>query len=187
MKINKLIRDINLPKNISIKLIDDSYLINGPKGQIIQKINENLKLEIFENYLSISVKVEDLKKKDQNKFTSILNTTCILFRNNFFGVVNLYTYCLILQGIGFKAKYDSVNRILSLSLGFSHLVNINIPSNIIIDVVDSINIFIKGVSKYEVSQLAANIRNQKIVEIYKGNGIRYRDEQIKLKSPKKNK
>ena len=100
-------------------------------------------------------------------------------------IQNYYEKTLTLKGIGYKAEIDKNN--LKLYIGYSNTVNMEIPLGIKIEINSNINIIIKGISKIDVGQFAANIRSKRKPEIYKGNGIKYKNEIIKFKSPKKSK
>ena len=100
-------------------------------------------------------------------------------------MLNFFSRKLKLSGIGYKAKYE--DNILYLNIGYSHIIKLNIPNDIIINIPDSTSILVQGVSKHKVGQIAFSIKEKRIPEIYKGNGIKYDKEIIKLKSPKKSK
>lgn len=176
---------INIPSNIKIEYLNGMYKISGPKGFINHKLNALLKINISNNILSIIVQECYLKKNKINKFLSILKTTYILFKNYITGVIHLFDKTLILKGVGYKAEYN--NSILKMILGYSHPIIYLIPKDIEIKILTSNSICIKGVSKHKVGQIAQNIKQFRLPDAYKGNGIIYKNEIIKLKSPKKSK
>ncbi|HIH2763482.1 MAG TPA: 50S ribosomal protein L6 [Candidatus Azoamicus sp.] len=176
---------LNIPENINIKFDDINCYISGKNGEIKHKLNSNLNIINENNILKIKIKNDNLKKKDLKKIYSLINTTKALFKNYITGIQAYYEKNLILKGIGYKAEVDKTN--LKLYIGFSNTVNIKIPDSIKVEVTSNINIKIKGISKEEVGQFAANIRLKRKPEIYKGNGIKYKNEIIKFKSPKKSK
>jgi len=185
MNFKKLEKVINIPSNILIKQENNYYYISGPKGIIKHKLHELLSINIKENNLYIFFNGKILKKKEYSNILSLINTTYALFKNYIYGVLNYFSCKLKLNGIGYKAKYK--DKILYLQLGYSHTVEFNIPEDIKIDIPDQSNIVIQGVSKYKVGQIAFAIKEKRMPEIYKGNGIRYEKEIIKLKLPKKSK
>lgn len=176
---------IKIPEGAEIEINNNFYYIKGPKGSIKQKINKNIEIEKIAKELIISIKNKNLKRRDLYKIIPSVNTTGVLIKNFLNGVINHYTYVLNIKGIGYKAKYDTKTSKLQLNLGFSHTIEMEIPRNVEIEIIDSVNILIKGSSKQEIGQLSSEIKNKKPAEIYKGNGIKYKDEIIKLKSPKK--
>lgn len=181
----KYIKIIKIPKNTEINISNEFYFIKGPNGSVKQKINKNIEIKKILDEIHINLKEREIKKKEFLKLLPIVNTTNIIIKNSFEGVLNLYTYSLSIKGIGYKAKYEKDTKKLQLHLGFTNVIEMEIKKDIEIEIIDSINIIIKGSSKQEVGQLASDIKNKKPVEIYKGNGIKYKDEIIKLKTPKK--
>ncbi len=184
---SKVKKIVIIPSVISVKLINDCCYFTGPKGKLKHIFHRHLSVELITNKLYIFCNKQIQRKRELIKICSIINTTYILFQNYIYGLINLFAKSLILKGIGYKAEYNIETFVLTLSLGYSHPVKINIPKDIFIKVSDSVNIRIEGVSKYKVGQISSNIRNKRIPDNYKGNGIRYINEILKLKSPKKTK
>lgn len=180
-------KQLIIPAGISINLVDDFYFIRGPRGEIKHQLNSYLSIDIFSDYLLIYLKDKGIRKRDIRKLASLVNTTYSLFKSYFIGVMNYFKVSLFLKGIGYKANFDKSKSVLNLSLGYSHSIKMCVPSDIFVEVVDLVNIVVSGVSKISVGQFAWNIKNKRLPEVYKGNGIIYRNEVIKIKSPKKNK
>lgn len=183
----KLKQEVLLPLGVDVKFIDNCYYFIGPKGKIKHKLHESLFIEFLNEKLLIYSIDSFIKKRDFIKMSAIINTTRALFNNYIYGVMNLFSCELILRGVGYKVVYDNKLFELKLVIGFTHDIILNVPKDIFIEISENTNILIKGVSKCEVGQFAANVRSLRIPEVYKGNGIRYKDEKIKLKSPKKSK
>ncbi|HIH2762533.1 MAG TPA: 50S ribosomal protein L6 [Candidatus Azoamicus sp. MARI] len=183
-RINTLSK-ITIPDNINIKFDDNNCYISGKNGQIKHKLNKYLNIINENNILTIQIKNTDTKEKELKKIYALINTTKALFKNYITGIQQYYEKHLILKGIGYKAELN--NNKIKLHIGFSIPINIEIPSTIKVEINSNINITIKGISKEEVGQFAANIRLKRKPEIYKGNGIKYKNEIIKFKSPKKSK
>jgi len=179
---------IKIPPQINIKFDKGYYIFNGKNGEIKHELNKHLSLKIEKEKAIILLNNEN-KQQQQKKFikknSSLINTTLALFKNYFYGIQYLYEKILILKGIGYKAEVK--NNILKLHIGFSNPIDICIPNNIKVDINSSTNVIIKGISKAAVGQFAANVKFKRKSEPYKGNGIRYKNEIIKLKSPKKSK
>lgn len=184
---NRIESTLIIPSNINLNFENGCYCFSGTNGKIKHILNKNLSLNQEKNIIKISTNKENLKnnKKDLKKVYSLINTTKALFKNYINGIQNFYEKTLILKGIGYKAELEQ--NTLKLYIGYSNTINIKIPENLTIEINSNINIKIKGVSKEEVGQFAANIRSKRKPEIYKGNGIKYKDEIIKFKSPKKSK
>ena len=99
------------------------------------------------------------------------------------GVTKGYEKKLELVGVGFRAQMHG--KVLNLTLGFSHPVNFPVPEGITIETPSQTEILIKGVDRQKVGQVAAEIRDIRPPEPYKGKGVRYANEQISLKEGKK--
>lgn len=164
-------------KNIKVKFKNNIIYIKGPLGTLNYKIN-NL-IIINKKKKKISFK---FNKKNYNNYIMI-GTSRALINNMIKGVSIGYEKKLILVGVGFKAliKNDKLN----LFIGFSHVIKYNIPLEIFCEVLFLTEIIIKGIDKQLVGQVASEIRSFRIPDSYKGKGIRYLNENIILKEPKK--
>lgn len=180
-------KNIILSDNISIKNNNGVFIFNGPMGTVSYKLHELLTLDINNSVLCLYVKDLKLRKRELILLPSIFNTTYVMLKNCLLGVVKLFEYFLIIKGVGYKASYDSKTSVLTLVLGYSHSVVLNVPSDIFIDTPSNSEIIVRSVSKSRAGQFASEIRYIKAPEIYKGNGIRYKNENIVLKIPKKTK
>ena len=131
----------------------------------------------------------DLKEKFNNyTFIKYLELEKKLFFNKLKGLIYLYKKILIISGIGFKFQLNEINTFNSeiiIFAGFSHLISIKIPFNIICTLETNNKLIIESSSKEELGLFAAKIKNIKPIEIFKGKGIKYETENIKLKSYKK--
>ncbi len=179
---SRIEKTIQIPEYIKIDELINSFKINGITGTIEEKKNKEIQIEINENRLIIK---SIINKKNYKKKNAIINTTKAIFKNHFNGLKNLFEKTIIIKGIGYKAEYKE--HLLKLFLGFSHLVIIPIPQDIYIEIQSQTVIVIKGISKHKVGQIAHNIKSKKPADIYKGTGMKYKDEILKLKSPKKTK
>ena len=99
------------------------------------------------------------------------------------GVAEGFERKLVLVGVGYRAKAQG--KVLNLTVGMSHPVNVTMPEGITVDTPSQTEILIKGPNRAVVSQVAANIRDIRPPEPYKGKGIRYENEKIVLKEAKK--
>ncbi|HFL8819398.1 MAG TPA: 50S ribosomal protein L6 [Candidatus Azoamicus sp. OHIO2] len=172
-----------IPANILIQELNNTYTLTGPKGIITHNLHPQLQIKITDKVIII----ETIKSKSDRttKKLALLNTTVALFKNYINGLLYLFEKTIIIKGIGYKAEYT--NSLLKLFLGYSHPIIYQIPSDITIELLTQTLICIKGVSKHKVGQTAHEIKMKKPADIYKGNGIKYKDEILKLKSPKKTK
>ena len=169
-------KPIEIPKGVDVKIEGDLVKVKGPKGELSQKIRPEIKIEIKEGKIFVSPKIETKKTK------AFWGLTRTLLSNNIKGVVEGYEKKLEIQGLGYKAEIEGENLI--LRVGFSHLVKFEPPKGIKL-AVDKNIITVSGISKELVSQVAAKIRKIRPPEPYKGKGIRYLGEIVKIKPGKK--
>ena len=173
-------KNIIIPKESSIKIEGGNLTITGPKGTKKLTIND----KIFSSKINESeFQILPLDKKI-NKETSIMwGTFRSLINNAVEGVSKGHEKILELNGVGFRANLKG--EILNLQIGFSHDVNFAIPKDIKIIVEKQTVIKINGVDKELVSKIAADIKNLKPVEPYKGKGIKERGQFVLRKEGKK--
>lgn len=168
---------IAIPKNVEVTINKHIVNVKGPKGNIDYQIPNNVTIAVNDNKVQIQL------LDDERDTNAIAGTARANINNNIIGVSDGYEKKLLLKGVGYKAALK--DKALHLSLGFSHPVEYKIPVNITIDVPNQTEIVIKGSSKQQVGQVAAEIRRYRPPEPYKGKGIRYDDEKVDLKETKK--
>ena len=167
---------IKIPKEAEVKIGDSSIEIKGPKGSLNQEIVQGIKVE--ENNGNIIV----IRNSDQKEVRSLHGLIRSLIANMIKGVTEGYQKNLSIEGVGYKAALEG--KTLILNIGYSHPIRYSIPNGIDISIEKQTALTIKGISKQLVGQVAAEIRNYKKPDIYKGKGIRYTGEYIKLKEGK---
>lgn len=168
-------KPILIPNGVNVSPQDGVLDIVGPKGKISVKLNKGIKAEIEGNQIKI------IPKKEHAYFMALSGLDRTLIFNAIQGVTNLWSKSLELVGVGFRAK--TTGQELTLSLGFSHPVNITAPDGITFAVADN-KITVSGVDKYLVGEEAAKIRRLKKPEPYKGKGVRYVGEIVRKKAGK---
>jgi large subunit ribosomal protein L6 len=114
---------------------------------------------------------------------ALAGTTRALVNNMVVGVSTGFQKTLELNGVGYRAK--AAGNVLSLTLGFSHPVEYELPEGVVADTPSQTQIVLKGASKQQIGQVAAEIRAFRPPEPYKGKGIRYSDEHVRRKEAKK--
>lgn len=149
--------------------------IQGTKGTLKREVNSQVQVVINGQELSV-LPADD---KSERKF---LGTEFALIRNALMGVEKGFEKKLQLVGVGFKAAV--AGKSLDLALGFSHPVKVEIPEGITVTVEKQTLITVSGIDKQKVGHFAATVRQFKKPEPYKGKGIRYEGEHIKLKAGK---
>ncbi len=170
---------IDIPKNVEVKINNDTVIIKGPLGQIQNKIPEEIQVKIENNKIYVQ------RKNDEKSVKAKHGLIRALLANHVKGVVEGWTKKLQLVGVGYRANLKG-NTIV-LSLGYSHDINYDIPSDVKVKIDQQTKIEITGIDKQKVGQIAAIIRSFRPPEPYKGKGIRYEDEHIKRKAGKSGK
>ncbi len=167
---------IELPKEVQARLEDDFIIVKGPKGELKEKINPNVKVDVSDNKILVSVLNEN-SKKDRSLwglYRSIINNLVL-------GVFKGFEKKMEINGVGYKASVSG--RKFILNVGYSHPVEFPFPEGID-GKVDGNIIIVSGFDKKLVGETAAKIRRTKEPEPYKGKGIKYIDEIIRRKEGK---
>lgn len=169
---------INLPEGVTVTVDENNKVtVTGPKGQLTNTFDKDIKILVEGS----TVKV--VRPSDSIRHRSIHGTTRALLNNMIVGVNTGFSKTLEIHGVGYRATLEG--NVLVLNVGFSHLVKFAIPEGINVSVPTPNEITISGIDKQLVGQFAADIREVKKPEPYKGKGIRYRGEVIRRKEGKK--
>ncbi len=174
-------KNITIPKESSIKIEGANLVFTGPKGTKTLTIND----KIFSSKINEKneFQILPLEKKIDKKTSIMWGTYRSLINNAVMGVSTGHEKVLELNGVGFRANVKG--EVLNLQIGFSHDVNFKIPKEIKITVEKQTTIKINGVDKNLVSKIAADIKNLKPVEPYKGKGIKEKGQFVLRKEGKK--
>ncbi|MBR4892739.1 MAG: 50S ribosomal protein L6 [Clostridia bacterium] len=168
---------IELPQGVEVKISNDNFVtVKGPKGTLEQSFNSQIKIEINDNVITFT------RPNDIKEVRALHGLTRALLNNMIIGVTQGFTKELDINGVGYRAAKQG--KTLVLNLGYSHQVEVNEIDGISIDVPNPNKIIITGIDKQKVGQFAANIREKRPPEPYKGKGIKYSDEVIKRKEGK---
>lgn len=174
-------KPIPLPKNVEVKLTKDLCVIKGPKGEVKQPLNALVLVEIRE---ASGAKAMHCSPKDKTaKADAIAGTTRALLSNVVLGVSQGFERQLELVGVGYRAQVQG--QTVTLSLGFSHPVKFPLPKGVTAQAPSNTLIILHSADKQLLGQVAAQIREIRPPEPYKGKGVRYAGEQIILKETKK--
>ena len=168
---------VNIPEGVTIQFDNNIINIKGKLGELSQEINPNISVDIADNTISFS------RNNNLKENRSLHGLYRALIYNMVQGVTQGFTKKLEMNGVGYRAALKG--KTLELLLGYSHPINYDIPENITVTVDKQNNIEIKGPDKQLVGQTAAEIRNFRGPEPYKGKGIKYADEYINRKEGKK--
>ncbi len=167
---------ILIPEGVEVKIEDRIVVIKGPKGELSQEYCPEIIVETDNNNIIVAVRKETKRSK------ALWGLTRTLLANNIGGVINGYKKKLSMIGLGYKAHVEGEDLI--LQVGFSHPVEIKKIAGIVFEVEKNV-ISVSGIDKAKVGQVAAKIRKIKPPEPYKGKGIRYENEEVKIKVGKK--
>ena len=174
-------KNITIPKDSSVKIDGGQLVVTGPKGSKTLTIND----KIFSSEVNDKneLQITPLQKNKDKKTLLMWGTYRSLVNNAVIGVSTGHEKNLELNGVGFRANIKG--EMLNLQIGFSHDINFKIPKDVKITVEKQTVIKINGVDKELVSKIAADIKNLKPVEPYKGKGIKERGQFILRKEGKK--
>jgi large subunit ribosomal protein L6 len=168
---------IAVPAGAEVAISSSAITVKGPLGQLTQALNGLVKVENNNGTLTFDVIDES---RESNAMSGTLRA---LVNNMVNGVTKGFEKKLSLVGVGYKAQAQGDK--LNLSLGFSHPVVHAMPEGVTVATPTPTEILIKGIDRQKVGQVAAEVRAYRSPEPYKGKGVRYVDEVVKLKETKK--
>lgn len=169
-------RPISVPAGVDVKIDGTTVTVKGPKGTLVEKFNKDMIIKLEGNEVIVERPTEDKLHK------SLHGLTRTLIHNMIEGVTNGYSKTLEIEGIGYRAAKQGTNVV--MNLGFSHQVTVPETADIKLDVPNPNTIVVNGIDKQKVGQYAAEIREKRPPEPYKGKGIRYQGEHIIRKEGK---
>ncbi|KUK13582.1 MAG: 50S ribosomal protein L6 [Synergistetes bacterium] len=169
-------KPIEIPQGVSVEIQNKLVKVSGPKGALAMEIHPDIDVKLEGNTLIVVNSFTD-------KFhRAIHGTTRALLANMVKGVSEGFEVELEIVGVGYRARMEGKKLI--LSLGYSHPIEYEPPEGVTIEVPEQQRIIVKGIDKRLVGQVAAIIRSFREPDSYKGKGIRYKGEEIKLKPGK---
>ena len=172
---------VAVPSGVEVKIDGGQLTAKGPKGELGLVISDGIKIENDDGQLKFSVAQGD--RKTTRKRVAMSGTTRALVNNIITGVSDGFERTLTIIGVGYRAQAQGKN--LNLTLGFSHPVVYELPEGITAETPNQTTILLKGADKQVLGQAAAEIRQFRPPEPYKGKGIRYADEYVLRKQAKK--
>ena len=167
---------IAIPAGVEVKLDGNHITVKGPKGTLERDLAPQMIIEI--DGATILVK----RPNDEKENRSLHGLTRTLNNNMITGVTNGFSKTLEIQGVGYRATKEGKNLV--MNLGYSHQVIMSENEDIQIDAPDANHIVIKGIDNQKVGQFAADTRSKRPPEAYKGKGIRYQGEYVRIKEGK---
>ncbi len=165
---------IAIPAGVTVDVAENNKVtVKGPKGTLERVLPEEMEIKVEGAELTVS------RPNDLKRMKSLHGLTRTLIANMVKGVTDGYEKVLEINGVGYRAQKQG--KKLVLSLGYSHPVEMEDPEGIETVVEGTDKIIVKGIDKEKVGQFAAEIRDKRRPEPYKGKGIKYADEVIRRK------
>ena len=164
---------VAIPAGVTVEIAEGNKVtVKGPKGTLVRELPHEMEIKIEDGHVIVS------RPNDLKRMKSLHGLTRTLIHNMTIGVSEGYTKTLEVNGVGYRAA--KAGKKLTLNLGYSHPVEMEDPEGIETKV-DGNKIVVSGISKEKVGQYAAEIRDKRRPEPYKGKGIKYADEVIRRK------
>ena len=168
---------VDLPSGVQVNIANGMLSVKGSKGTLEMRMNELVNVVNEDNQLKLSA------KKDSKEAVAQTGTLRAILSNMVTGVSDGFEKKLELIGVGYRAKAQG--KSLNLVVGYSHPIDYALPEGITAETPTQTEIIIKGADKQQVGQVAAEIREFRPPEPYKGKGIRYANERVFRKEAKK--
>jgi large subunit ribosomal protein L6 len=167
---------ITVPSGVQVNVDGGLVTVKGPKGELSQQVDPDITLSQENGQVVLA------RPSDQPRHRSMHGLYRTLVSNMVVGVSDGFSKTLEMHGVGYRAAMQGKNLV--LNIGFSHPVEIPPPATIDFEVDGTSKIIVRGVSKEQVGQVAADIRKIRPPEPYKGKGIRYEGEYVRRKAGK---
>lgn len=165
---------ITIPAGVEVKVDGNNHVtVKGPKGTVEQTLVPQMKITVDNGVLHVE------RPDDEKESRSLHGLTRTLINNMVLGVTEGFSKNLEINGVGYRASKDGKNLV--MNLGYSHQVIVPEIDGITIDVPAQNKVVISGPDKQKVGQFAADVREKRPPEPYKGKGIKYVDEFIRRK------
>ena len=169
-------KPITIPAGVEVKVNGNEVTVKGPKGELKNTINADMAIAMEGNEITVT------RPTDNKEHRALHGLTRTLIANMIEGVANGYSKTLEVNGVGYRVQQQGKNLV--MNLGFSHQVIVEEVPGITIEVPSPNQIVISGADKQQVGQFAAEVREKRPPEPYKGKGIKYADEHIRRKEGK---
>ncbi|MDE3840613.1 50S ribosomal protein L6 [Bacillus methanolicus] len=169
-------KPIEIPSGVTVTVNNNTVTVKGPKGELTRSFNPDIEIKVEDNVITVS------RPTDEKEHRALHGTTRAIIANMVEGVSKGFERSLELIGVGYRAQKQG--KKLVLNVGYSHPVEIEPEEGLEIEVPANTKVVVKGIDKERVGALAANIRQVRPPEPYKGKGIRYEGEYVRRKEGK---
>lgn len=169
-------KPIAIPSGVSVSVSGTTVTVKGKGGELTRTFRPLIAIKTDAHALTLE------QKSDTQLARALSGTYAAHIKNMIAGVTKPFTKQLLVEGVGYKAQVQGST--LTLSVGFSHPVELLIPAGVTATAEKGV-ITVSGIDREAVAQFAANVRAKKVPEPYKGKGIRYSDEVVRRKQGKK--
>jgi large subunit ribosomal protein L6 len=169
---------VAVPGGVKVQVQDGLVRVEGPKGKLELSPHPRMRIRFDEAAKAIRVERPD----DERQSRSLHGLTRSLIANMVQGVSKGYEKRLKIEGIGYQARMDKKNLV--LTVGFANAITMAPPEGVAVELPDPTTIIVRGADKQKVGQFAAEVRKVRKPEPYKGKGIRYENEQVRRKEGK---
>ena len=169
-------KPINIPAGVEVTVNGSEVTVKGPKGTLDQTFNPKMAIAVEGSEILVT------RPDDEKESRSLHGLTRTLIHNMVVGVTEGFSKTLEVQGVGYRVQKQGKDLV--MNLGFSHQVVVSENEDIKIDAPNPNTIVISGIDKQKVGQFAAEVREKRPPEPYKGKGIRYAGEFVRRKEGK---
>ncbi|MDD6489655.1 MAG: 50S ribosomal protein L6 [Clostridia bacterium] len=169
-------KPINIPAGVEVKIDGNAITVKGPKGTLTKNFHPNMTVKVENNEILVT------RPNDEKENRALHGLTRSNINNMVEGVTNGFKKELDVNGVGYRVQKQGKNLV--MNLGYSHQVIVSDTDDITIESPNPNKIIINGIDKQKVGQFAAEVREKRPPEPYKGKGIKYVDEVIRRKEGK---
>ena len=170
-------KPITVPDGVEVAIEPERVRVKGPKGELSERVERAMAVEQSDGEVHVK------RPTDRGEHRALHGLTRSLIANMVEGVTSGFEKRLEIQGVGYRASLKG--KALELSVGYSHTVSLPAPDGIEFEVPQPTQVIVRGASKQQVGEIAAQVRKVRPPEPYKGKGIRYQGEQVTRKVGKR--
>jgi large subunit ribosomal protein L6 len=171
-------KPVEIPAGVKVSLEGNTVNVEGPKGKLSFTHRDEVKVEVTDDGKTVNVS----RDSDQGLARALHGLTRALINNMVLGVKTGYEKKLEIQGVGYQASVKE--KVLTLRVGFANELKLPIPDGLTVVCPDNTHVNVSGCDKQSVGQFAAYVRSLRKPEPYKGKGVRYVGEVVKIKQGK---